>query len=93
MRAIRWGDYDSAVACLAQGAKAPDPKIFEAVKVSDYDTGPLRMSADGMRITQPATFRYYRTDTYRERSTAVEMVWRYDPEAKNWFLESGFPAF
>ena len=93
LRAIRWGDYDRAVACIAQEAEPLDPALFEAVKVSDYKAGAWRISDDAMRMEQPVTFRYYRVDAPVERSTTVEMVWRYDPDERNWFLVSGFPAF
>jgi hypothetical protein len=93
VRAIRWGEYEMAVAFLSRGTEAPDPDIFQKVKISDYKTGAYQVSADAMRITQPVTFRYYRTGIYIERSTTVEMVWQYQPEDNNWFLVSGFPSF
>ena len=93
VRAIRWGEYEMAVAFLAKEAEAPDPDIFQAVKISDYKTGAYQISEDAMRITQPVTFRYYRTDIYIERSTTVEMVWQYDADKGDWFLRSGFPSF
>ncbi|MCF8053219.1 MAG: hypothetical protein K9L59_18435 [Desulfobacterales bacterium] len=93
VRAIRWGEYEMAVAFLDKEAEAPDPEIFQAVKISDYKTGAYQISEDAMRITQPVTFRYYRTDIYTERSTTVEMVWKYDTDRGDWFLLSGFPSF
>ena len=93
VRAIRWGEYEMAVAFLAKEAEAPDPDIFQAVKISDYKTGAYQISEDAMRITQPVTFRYYRTDIYIERSTTVEMVWQYDTDRGDWFLLNGFPSF
>ena len=93
VRAIRWGEYEMAVAFMAREAAAPDPEIFQAVKLSDYNTGAYQISDDAMRITQPVTFRYYRTDSYIERSTTMEMVWQYDTDRGDWFLRSGFPSF
>jgi len=93
VRAIRWGEYEMTVAFLSKETAAPDPDIFQAVKVSDYKTGAYQIFDDAMRITQPVTFRYYRTDIYIERSTTVEMVWQYDTDRGDWFLVSGLPSF
>lgn len=93
LRTVRWGYYERAVAYVAKEAAVPDPDIFQTAKVSDYKTGAYQISEDAMRITQPVTFHYYRTDNYTERSTTVEMVWRYDAEEGDWFLVSGFPTF
>ena len=78
---------------MAPGAEAPEPEALKGVKVSDGRLGPATLSEDGNRITCPATFRYYRTDTMVERTQTVVQVWRYDPEAGTWLMESGFPTF
>jgi hypothetical protein len=93
VRAVRWGQFEEARAYMAPGADAPTPAALKGVKVSDSRLGPAVMSEDGLRITCPVTFRYYRTDTMVEHSQTVDQVWRYDPEARAWFLESGFPTF
>lgn len=92
-RAIRWGEFEKAFALMAPEADRPDPSLLRQVKVTDYRPGPYEVSADATRITQPVTFRYYRSDTLVERTTQVETHWRYEPEAGQWFLESGFPTF
>ncbi len=93
LRAVRWGYYERAVAYVAKEAETPAPDIFETLHFSNYKTGDWQISEDAMRVTQPVTFHYYRTDNYTERSTTVEMVWQYDADRGDWFLVSGFPAF
>jgi hypothetical protein len=90
---VRWGQFERAAAYLATDVPSPDPAALKGVKVSDINTGPATMSGDGMRITCPVTYRYYRTDALVEHSQTLEQVWRYDPKARTWFLESGFPVF
>ena len=75
-----------------RGGEAPDPDIFERVKVTDYKMGARQLSEDALRATQPVTFRYYRAAVPVEQSKTVEMVWQYDTKEGDWFLVS-FPAF
>ena len=93
LRAIRWGDIEKLPVFFAPDVDFPQRAALEEVRVTDVDAGPWQVTSDAMHITQSVTFKYYRTDTLVEKSLTADQVWRYDPDAHNWFLESGFPAF
>lgn len=93
---IRWGDMASAMQYV-------DPKVLKAnppselqlaryqhVRVSGYDTaGPLPVSET--EVHQRVQIGLINIHTQHQRSIIDNQVWKYDPQAQRWWLESGLP--
>jgi hypothetical protein len=75
--AIRWSDFDKAVAFI-------DPKV------SGYDVRTGREPAEG-EYEQVVEIRFVNRHTQVEKIVTDHQHWRYDPEAKRWWLTTGLP--
>ena len=94
--AIRWSDFDKAVAFI-------DPKVLEERPVTSFDLErykQFQVSGYDVRSgTEPAEGEYEQVVEIRfvNRHTQVEKIvtdrqhWRYDAEAKRWWLTTGLP--
>lgn len=94
--AIRWSDFDKAVAFI-------DPKVLEQrpvtafelerykqFQVSGYDVRTGREPAEG-EYEQVVEIRFVNRHTQVEKIVTDHQHWRYDPEAKRWWLTTGLP--
>ncbi|WP_246109250.1 hypothetical protein [Vulcaniibacterium gelatinicum] len=96
--AIRWGDFEGAWQLV-------DPKYREQHPMTDLEFErykQIQVSAyRDLASTMPSEFEALREieigvvnrHTLTERSTRYTERWRYDPEAKVWWLTSGLPDF
>ena len=94
--AIRWSDFDRAVGFI-------DPKVLEAEPLDPIELERLKQfqvaGYDVRTSTEPAELEYEQVVEIRlvNRHTQAEKVivdrqhWRWDPEAKRWWLTSGLP--
>lgn len=91
--AIRWGYYETALGYLHPDKRVELPAGIESIRVTSYDVvqPPLRQDEDG--ATQVVRIEYLHEDVQRVKSLTDRQTWRYDPEAKGWWLYSGLPAF
>lgn len=93
---IRWGD-------IAQAQAFVDPKVLQAhpptslelarykqVQVSGYDEQPAVPVGD-TEVRQNVRIDLVNVNTQHARSIVDHQVWRYDAEAKRWWLSSGLP--
>ncbi|MGH8077688.1 MAG: hypothetical protein ACREPE_10230 [Lysobacter sp.] len=95
--AIRWGDFDGATNLM-------DPKLrdktaptemelerYKQVQISAYRD--LGASADlkGGTAVRDIQIGVINRHTQAERSVRYREQWRWDPEAKRWWLTSGMP--
>jgi hypothetical protein len=94
--AIRWSDFDKALAFI-------DPKVLEErpvtafelerykqFQVSGYDVRTGREPAEG-EYEQVVEIRFVNRHTQVEKIVTDHQHWRYDPEAKRWWLTTGLP--
>ena len=94
---LRWGNFQSAL-------KFVDPKVLETnpptsldmaryqqVRVSDYDEGAGPSVVAENEVQQVVQLHLINIHTQSERTVIDRQTWRYDPEAKHWWLTSGLP--
>jgi len=94
---VRWADFDAALQFV-------DPKVREAhpiaplemsryqqYKVSGYDEGNAPVPAGQFEVHQTVKINLVNVNTQAERTVTDHQTWRYDEQAKHWYLESGLP--
>ncbi len=94
--AVRWSDFDAAARFL-------DPQLLEREPMTDLDRERYRQfqvsGYDVKSASEPTEGEYQQVVEIRviNRHTQIEKVltdrqrWRWDPEAKRWWLASGLP--
>lgn len=94
--AVRWSDFDKAVTFI-------DPKVLEERPVTSFDLERYKQfqvaGYDVKSGREPAQGEYEQVVEIRlvNRNTQVEKLildrqhWRFDPEAKRWWLTTGLP--
>ncbi len=92
--AIRWNNFAGAAALLdpklEQPVKAIDMKRYEQVQVTGYDVRGSEMPTPET-YNQVVEIRLINRHTQAERSIVDKQRWRYDAEARQWWLTSGLP--
>lgn len=96
LRAIRWGDYQSADAFKKM--QGPDTEItdFEnlrQIRVTAYTVLKTILSEDKSTIVRVVNFQYYRITDAMVKNLIDRQRWEYDEENNRWFLTSGLPDF
>lgn len=94
--AVRWDGFGSAMQYI-------DPKVlekhpptalqlarFQQVRVSGYDSAGAQPVSDN-EVHQRVRIDLINIHTQVSRSVIDNQVWRYDPVAEHWWLESGLP--
>lgn len=93
---VRWNDFEAAAEALdpalVQGERfsEQDEAYYKAFQVSGYQ---LKSSAmlDPLTYSQRVELRIIDRDTQVERVKTDKQSWRYDAQAKRWWLTSGLP--
>jgi len=94
--AIRWGDFEQAwqlVDPVYREAHPMTPLAFERyqqVQVSGYADKNSSVADDGS-VLRNVELRVINKHTMAERSLRYQEQWRWDPEAKRWWLVVGLP--
>jgi uncharacterized protein YceK len=91
--AIRWGYYETALGYLHPDKRAEMPAGLEDIRVTSYDVVQPPLRQDEESATQVVRIEYLHEDVQRVKNLTDRQTWRYDPEAKGWWLHSGLPAF
>lgn len=91
--AIRWGYYETALGYLHPDKRVEMPASLEDIRVTSYDVVQPPLRQDGESATQVVRIEYLHDDVQRVKNLTDRQTWRYDPEAKGWWLHSGLPAF
>jgi hypothetical protein len=94
--ALRWGYYK-----LAYGFRNPqDPQEikpdFEHLKnfkIAFYEITERTVSEDKQHAWQSVEIKYYLINQYIEKTTTDNQEWKYDPDMKQWFLQTDLPEF
>lgn len=93
---VRWGNIAATTSYMDPEQLAEHPpselqlKRFEHVRVSGYDElGSQRISDTEFR--QKVKIGLINIHSQHERHVVDQQVWRYDPTAERWLLESGLP--
>ena len=96
--AIRWSEFDQAVAFVDPKVRAEQPltdlerERFKLIQVTAYEVKRKGLTADG-KFEQVVEIRLISKNTMRERMITDHQVWSYDEEAKQFWLSSGLPDF
>lgn len=93
---VRWGNIAATTSYIdPEQLKEHAPselqlKRFQHVRVSGYDElGSQRVGDTEFR--QKVRIGLINIHTQSERQVVDEQIWRYDPTAQRWWLESGLP--
>lgn len=97
--AIRWGDFDGAWGMLDPKYREQHPisalemERYGQIQVTHYrDNGALRDLEAGTAM-RDIEIGVVNRHTLAERTARYQETWRWDEEAKRWWLTSGMPDF
>jgi hypothetical protein len=95
--AIRWGDFEGAVRLLdpkrleTARPTALELERYKQVQISGYrDLGESR-DLDAGTAVRGIDIGVINRHTQAERTVRYRETWRWDPEAKTWWITSGLP--
>ncbi|WP_374602832.1 hypothetical protein [Arenimonas sp.] len=94
--AVRWSDFDAAVKFLDPELLAREPMTdlererYRQFQVSGYEVKSASEPAEG-EYQQVVEIRVVNRHTQVEKVLTDRQRWRWDPEAKRWWLASGLP--
>lgn len=93
---IRWGDIAQAQAFLdpkyrqAHPQTALDLARYKQVQISGYDEQPAT-PVNESEVAQTVQIGLVNVHTQTARSVVDHQIWKYDEQAKRWWLISGLP--
>lgn len=96
IHAVRWGDLGAAASYIRprEGkVDPPDLSELKGLKVTHYDyaiDSPARGAPEALMTVK---FDYYFEDTLSVKSVYQQVVWWWDPDVENWFMDGELPAF
>ena len=92
--AVRWSDFDAARGFLDPAIAEPATEVererYKQFQVSGYEVKSAHEPAEG-EYEQVVEIRVVNRHTQVERIITDRQRWRWDPEAKRWWLASGLP--
>ncbi len=94
---LRWGDFAHALEYVDPAYREVHPLTplqrarYRQVRVAGYDEGqgPVPVGPDEVR--QTVKIGLINRHTQRERFVIDHQIWKWDAEAKHWWLETGLP--
>lgn len=94
--ALRWGDFEGAWTYVDPAVRADHPLTpqqkaqYATVRVAEYETpGPVATGPD--TVEQTAQISLIVKSTQQVYEVLDHQTWRWDAQAKRWWLESGLP--
>ena len=94
--AIRWGDFENAWQAVDPAYRAEHPMTeleferYKQIQISGYRDLSTRGGPDGT-VERAVELRVINKHTMAERTERYVERWRWDPEAKRWWLVVGMP--
>ena len=95
--AIRWGDFEGAMNLIdpkLRGENPPTPvelERYKQVQISAYRDVGASADIKGGTAVRDIEIGVINRHTQAERSVRYREQWRWDPEAKTWWLTTGLP--
>lgn len=89
-------DFQAAKLALGPDEKARtqvDDHQYSDIKVARYKVLKTSSNGNGSEVRQEVEIQYYRQNRPLLKYMYDNQVWRYHSDKKNWYLESGLPAF
>lgn len=96
LRALRWGDYETAYAfknLKSTDDKMPDFENLQQIRVTAYNVKQTILSEDKTAILRIVDFQYYRTSDVTVKNFIDYQKWEYDEKENRWYLISELPEF
>ena len=93
---IRWGDFENAWQAVDPAYRAEHPMTeleferYKQIQISGYRDLSTRGGPDGT-VERAVELRVINKHTMAERTMRYRERWRWDPEAKRWWLVVGMP--
>lgn len=93
---IRWGDFENAWQAVDPAYRAEHPMTeleferYKQIQISGYRDLSTRGGPDGT-VERAVELRVINNYTMAERTERYVERWRWDPEAKRWWLVVGMP--
>lgn len=93
---IRWGEFEKAWEMVDPAYREQHPMTeleferYRQLQISGYSDLGHGSSADGA-VTRNVEVRVINRHTMAERNLRYREQWRWDPEAKRWWLANGLP--
>lgn len=94
---LRWGDFTRAVDFVDPAYREAHPLTplqlarYKQVRVAGYDEGEGPVPVSETEIRQTVKIGLINRHTQHERFVIDHQVWKWDPQAKRWWLETGLP--
>ena len=95
-QALLFGKYEAAHGFIKSEAtedQVTDFRRLKKIKVTSYELIALKVLEDRNIIHQRVEISYYFLDSLVEKTIVDNQLWKYYPEEKIWYLESGLPDF
>ncbi|MHB8912756.1 MAG: hypothetical protein ACYC42_08930 [Lysobacter sp.] len=95
--AIRWGDFEGAMNLIDPKLRDEHPPTsvelerYKQVQISAYRDIGASADLKGGTATRDIEIGVINRHTQAERSVRYRERWRWDPEAKTWWLTTGLP--
>jgi len=91
--AVRWGYFETAYEYLPPKKRKEFPAYLKNIRVTGYDVekGPVMIEKD--EAVQLVRIEYVHDDVQLVRVLKDRQRWRWDKDAKGWWLDSGLPDF
>ncbi len=96
--AIRWGEFEKAWQLVDPSYRQAHPMTelamerYQQVEVSGYADRTSELTEAG-NVVRNVDLRVINRHTMAERSLRYREEWRWDPEARRWWLATGLPDF
>ena len=97
--AIRWNDFEGAWTLVDPEYREQHPmsalefERYKQVQVSGYSDLASQVAPDKQSARREIQINVINKHTMTERGLRYTEVWRYDPEARAWWITSGLPDF
>ena len=95
-QAIFFGKYETAYSFTKDAApekQVTDLGRLKKIKVTSYELIAVKVSKDRNIVNQRVEISYYFLNSMVEKTIVDNQLWKYYPEEKIWYLESGLPDF
>ncbi|NNE38320.1 MAG: hypothetical protein HKN08_08445 [Gammaproteobacteria bacterium] len=94
--ALRWGRTDDAVSYhVNEDGSQPgiDSSIMDSVRVTGFEIRERTVNPEQTEATVKGELNYYHDNSATLRTLEYDQHWWYEPESKQWLLDSDFPEF
>ena len=96
IHAVRWGDLGAAASFIRprEGTvEPPDLSKLKGLHVTHYDYAIDSKAEGDIEALMTAAFDYYFEDTLIVKKAYQQVIWWWDPEIENWFMDGELPEF